>query len=232
LNLTGVDGYCGDVEAGKTTHLHGIQLRGIEPPPYRRKSPSQGPPDRCFCRSAECSRRVRIRQPHEVPANATNPRIQFFSRSAHRLSPSLGKRLLAQSELARQDASIPQEHRIYLHCCLLRSGGLSNRLRPESDRIEIEAGDSLAGDGPDAGVGVGAGTPFHVETDLVLVAPSRLSGYILPSLMARRAAKCFSTSIFLIRLIGTLADQFISSAACIGRRGRWVGFNAGCQSLC
>ena len=39
---------------------------------------------------------------------------------------------------------------------------------------------------------------------------------ILPSLMARRAAKCFSTSIFLMRLIAAPAVLLISSAAFFG----------------
>ena len=72
-------------------------------PPHRRKSPSQCPMNRGFCRSAECLRRVRIRQPHKVPADATNSRVQLHCHGPHRLCPSLGKRLLTQSELTRQD---------------------------------------------------------------------------------------------------------------------------------
>ena len=115
LNLAGVDRYPGDVEACKTRNAHGIQLGSIEPPPHRGKSPSQCAMDRSFCRSAECLRRVRICQPHKVPANATNSRVQLCCHGPHRLCPSLGKRLVKQSELARQNASIPQEYRVDLH---------------------------------------------------------------------------------------------------------------------
>jgi hypothetical protein len=58
LNLAGVDGYAGNVETGKTPDVHGIQLGSIEPPPDRRKSPSQCPMDCGFCGPAERSRRM------------------------------------------------------------------------------------------------------------------------------------------------------------------------------
>ena len=166
--------------------------------------------DGSFCRSTECLRRVRIRQPHKVPANATNSRIQLCCPGPHRLCPSFGKRLLAQSEPARQDASIPQEYSAYLHCCQL-PGGLSNRFRPELGVIGIEAEDTLAEDSPEGRVSAGAGTPFPLAADLVPEAPSWLGGCILPSFMARRAAKCLSTSIFLIRLISTPVVLLVSS---------------------
>jgi hypothetical protein len=130
LNLAGVDGYAGNVKAGKTRNVHGIQLGGVEPPPHRRKSPSQCPMDRGFSRSAECLRRVRIRQPHKVPANATNSGVQLCCHGPNRLSPSLGKRLPTQSKLIRQDTSIPQEYRVDLQCCRL-PGDLSNRFLSE-----------------------------------------------------------------------------------------------------
>ena len=60
LNLAGVDGYSGDMEAGTTCDVQGVQLRSIEPPPHRRKSPSQCPMDRGFWRSAKCLRGVGI----------------------------------------------------------------------------------------------------------------------------------------------------------------------------
>lgn len=171
--------------------------------------------DRSFCRSAECLRRVRIRQPHKMPANDTNSLIQLCCHGPDGLCPSPGKRLLAQSEQAGQDASIPEEHRVYLHCCLI-PGGLSNRFRPELDVIGIEAEDTLAEDGPEARASAGAGTLFFLAADLVPAAPSWLSGRILPSLMARRAAKYFSTSIFLIRAIAAPVVLFKSPAAFIG----------------
>ncbi len=155
--------------------------------------------DRSFCGSAECLRRVRIRQPHKVPANDTNSFIQLCCRGPDSLCPSAGKRLLAQSELAGQDASFAQEHRVYPHCCLL-PGGLS---KPELGVIGVEAEATLAEVDPEAGVSTGAGTLFFLVADSIPAAPSWLGGCFLPSLMARRAAKCFSTSIFLIRLIGT-----------------------------
>jgi hypothetical protein len=58
LNLAGVDGYAGNVETGKTPDVHGIQLGSIEPPPDRRKGPSQCPMDCGFCGPAERSRRM------------------------------------------------------------------------------------------------------------------------------------------------------------------------------
>jgi len=69
--------------------------------------------------------------------------------------------------------------------------------------IGAEAEARLAEVGPGARVSAGAGTLFFLAADSVPAAPSWLSGCFLPSLMARRAAKCFSTSIFLIRLIRT-----------------------------
>ena len=133
-------------------------------------------------------------------ANATNSRIQFYCHGRHRLCLSLGKRHLVQSELVRQDASIPEEHRVDLHCCRL-PGGFSNRFRPESEVIGAKAENTLAEDGPEFRVSAGAGTLFLLAADFVPAAPSGLSGCILPSLAARRAAKCFSTSIFLMRLM-------------------------------
>jgi len=142
LNLAGVNGYCGHMEAHKPRNAHGIQLGSIEPTPYRRKDSSQCSMNRSFCRSAECLRRVRISQPHKVPANATNSRVQLRCHGAHRLCPSLGKWLLAQNDLIRKDTSIPQEDRVYLHRCRL-PGSLSNRLRPDSDPIGIGAETAL-----------------------------------------------------------------------------------------
>jgi len=142
LNLAGLDGYPGDVEAGKTFNVQGIKLGSIEPPPHRRKSPSHCPMDRGFCRSAECLRGVRIRQPHKVPDNAADCGIQLCCGGVLRLRPSLGKRLLTQSELTGEDTSIPQEYRVYLHFCRIPNG-LSNRFRPELDVIGIAAEDTL-----------------------------------------------------------------------------------------
>ena len=198
MNLASVDGYSGDVEAGKTRDVHRIQLGSIEPPPHRRKSPSQCPMDRGFYRSAECLRRVRIRQPHKVPASASNSRVQLCCHGPHRLCPSLGKRLLTQSELTRQDTSISQEYRVDLHCCRL-PGGLSSLFRPEPGVIGIEAEDTPGEESSRVGVSAEAGTLLRLAADLVPAVPSWLSGCILPSLMARRAAKCLSTSIFLMR---------------------------------
>lgn len=171
LNLSGVDGYPGEVEAGKIRNVHGIWLGGIKPPPHRRKSPGQRPMDRGFCCSAECLRRVRIRQTHKVPANATNFRVQFCCHGPSCLGPSLGKRLPTQSELTRQDTSIPQEYGVYFHCCRL-PGGLSKLLRPKSDAIGIGAEDAVDEEGPTAGVPAEARILFLLTVDLIQVAPS------------------------------------------------------------
>jgi hypothetical protein len=168
--------------------------------------------DRGFCCSAERLRRIRIRQPHKVPANAANSRIQLRCQGSYGLCPSLGKRLLAQSELVRQNASIPQEYHVDLHGCRLPDG-LRSLLRPRPRVIGIEAEDTLEELSLRVGVSTGAGTLLLLAGDLVPAVPSWLSGRIRPSLMARRAAKCSSTSIFLIRPIGPPIGLFISAAA-------------------
>jgi hypothetical protein len=167
--------------------------------------------DCSFGRSAECLRRVRIRQPHKMPANAANSRVQLYCYGPHRLGPSFGKRLPTERELTWQDASIPQEYRINLHGCRL-PGGLSNRFPPGSDVFGIEpevAPREFLGLGFPSGRGAFAAVPGR----LIPIARGCLAGPILPSLVARRSAKCFSTSIFLIRLIATPAVQLISTAA-------------------
>ena len=192
--------------------MHEIQFGSIEPPPHRRKSSSQCSMNRDFRRSADCLRRVRISQPHKMPADATNSRIQLCCHGPHRFCPSLGEWLLAEDERTRQGTSVPQKYRVYLHCCRI-PGGLSNRFRRESDVIGIEAEDTLREECPKVRVWAETGTLSFLAVDLIPATPSWPSGCILPSLMARRAAKCFSTSTFLIRLIGAPAVLFISSAA-------------------
>lgn len=54
-----------------------------------------------------------------------------------------------------------------------------------------------------AGVLAEAGIAFLLLGGLIAAVPGLLNGCILPSLMARRAAKCASTSIFLMRLIAS-----------------------------
>ena len=162
-----------------------------------------------------------------MPANATNSRVQLCCHGAYRLSPSLGERLSTQNELTRQDTSISQEDRVYLHRCRLPAG-LSNRLWAEPDAIGIGTGDTLGEEGPKSTACVEAGTLFLLAADLVPMAPSRPSGSILPSHTARRSAKCFSTSIFLIRLICVLQPfrKILCGLDWI-RRGLWVRVNAG-----
>jgi hypothetical protein len=90
--------------------------------------------------------------------------------------------------LTGQDAFIPQEYRVDLHSCLL-PGGLSNRLRPESDMIGTEAEATLGEERPDVRASAEAGTLFLLAAGSVPTATGRLKSPILPSLMARRAAK-------------------------------------------
>jgi len=78
---------------------------------------------------------------------------------------------------------------------------LSNLFPPEWGLAGIEPAEELAGNDPSAGPSAGAGTRFLLAVDLIPATPSRLGACVLPSLMARRAAKCFSTSIFLIKVI-------------------------------
>lgn len=66
-------------------------------------------------------------------------------------------------------------------------------------------------DGSKGSVSAGAGTPFLLAADLVPAVSGWLNGRVLPSLMARRSAKCFSTSIFLMRLIGAPVVLLVSS---------------------
>ena len=130
-----------------------------------------------------------------------------------------------------QDAFIPQEYRVDLHFCLL-PGGLSNRFRPESDISGIEAEDTRVEECPKVGASAEAGTLFLLAAGSVPAATGWLISPNLPSLMARRAAKCFSTSIFLMR---TMADPVVLLHILCGlyrvRRGQWVGVSAGYQSL-
>ena len=103
----------------------------------------------------------------------------------------------------------------------------------------VDAEDTLGGDSP---------VPrFPVEPEALAAFPRALSpvargwlaGPVLPSLMARRAAKCFSTSIFLIRIIAAPAALSESSAAFAGSAeddgvelleasSRCVGWNSNC----
>ena len=124
-----------------------------------------------------------------------------------------------------QDAFIPQEYRVDLHFCPL-PGGLSNRFRPESDISGIEAEDTLGEESPKVGASVEAGTLFLLAAGSVPAATGWPENPILPSLMARFAAKYFSTSIFLIRAIAAPVVLFKSPTAFIGAaedggRFRW-----------
>ena len=91
---------------------------------------------------------------------------------------------------------------LILHRCRI-PGGLSNRFRPGPGAIGIEAEDTLGKESSKVTASVEAGTLSLLTADLIHVAPSWLSGCILPSLMVRRSVKCFSTSIFFDR--GSLA---------------------------
>ena len=218
LNLAGIDSHSGDVEPGEMCNVHRSQFCGIEPPSQSRKSPGQCTMDRGFRCSAERLRRVRIRQPYKVPASATNSRVQRCRHGSPRLCPSFGERLLAQCQLTRQDTSIPQEYRVDLHGCRL-SGGRSNRFPPGSEVIGVEAEDLLGEESPGLRFPLGRGAFASVAEGLILVAWGWLVGPVRPNLMARRAAKCFSTSIFLIRVIGVPVILSGSPAAFVGTAG-------------
>jgi hypothetical protein len=230
LNLAGIDSHSGDVEPGETRNVYRTQFCGIEPPSHRRKSPSQCTMDRGFWCSAECLRRVGIRQPHKVPASAPNSRVQRCRHGSPRLCPSLGERLLAQSQLTWQDTSIPQEYRVDLHGCRL-PGGRSNRFPPGSEVSGVEAEDLLGEESPELRFPFGRGAFASVAEGLILVAWGWLAGPVRPNLMARRAAKCFSTSIFLIRVIGVPVILSGSSAALVGT-AEDIGFELAQASSC
>src|SRR5208283_4515116 len=95
---------------------------------------------------------------------------------------------------------ISQIRRVDLHSCLL-AGGLSNRLRPESDMIGIEAEDALEDGASRVRLPISRGALVAFPAGSVPAATGWRKIPILPSLMARRAAKYLSTSIFLIRAI-------------------------------
>ena len=215
LYLASLDGDSGDAEAGETRNMDGIQLGSIEPLVHSRKGANQCAMDRGFCRFAECLRRVRIRQPHKVPANAADCRIQLRCFGPDRLCPSPGKRLLKQIELAGQGTLVPQEYRVDLHSSLL-AGGLSNRFRPESNMIGIDAEDTLGEESSKGRASAEVRTLFFLAADLIPARPGWLTIPNLPSLMARRAAKYLSTSIFLISAIAAPLVLFVSSADLIG----------------
>ena len=131
---------------------------------------------------------MRIHYPHKVLSNAADCGIQLWCHGPDRLCPSFAKRLLEQIELTGQDTFIPQEYRVYLHSCLL-PGGLSNRFRPESDVIGIEAEDALGQEVFRVRLAITRGAFVGFPAGSVPAATDWLISPILPSLMARRAAK-------------------------------------------
>ena len=200
LYLASLDRYSGQAEAGKLRNLDGIQLGSIEPSPHRRKSPCQCPVDRGFCRFAECLRRVRVRQPHEVPANAADSRVQLHCHGPDSLCPSLGKRLLKQSEVTRQDTSIPQEYCVDLHCCPLPRE--VRFLFAPKPAIGITTAGMLGEESRRMKLPIERGAFAAVpERSITVALGCWLIGLARPNLIARRAAKYSSTSTFLIRLI-------------------------------
>jgi hypothetical protein len=107
-----------------------------------------------------------------------------------------------------------KKYLVYDHFCSL-TGGLSNRLRPDSDVIGIETEDALGEEVSRVRLTITRGTFVSFPAWSVTVAADWLKIPILPSLIARRAAKCFSTSIFLIRAMAAPAVPYKSSAAFI-----------------
>jgi hypothetical protein len=146
-------------------------------------------------------RRVRVRQPHKVPANAADSRVQLHCHGPDSLCPSLGKRFLKQSEATRQDTSIPQEYCVYLHCYLLpRRVRFCLALKPAT--IGTTTAGMLGEESPRVTIPIERGAFAAVPVRSITVALGCwLIGLGRPNRMARRAAKCSSTSIFLIRLI-------------------------------
>lgn len=82
--------------------------------------------------------------------------------------------------------------------------------------IGIEAWDTLGEECPTARTSAEAETVFPLAEDLIPAEAGWLTGTVLPSLMARRAAKYLSTSIFLISAIAAPLVLFVSSADLIG----------------
>jgi hypothetical protein len=158
----------------------------------------------------EGTRQMGIRDPHEVPTNSADPGVQFWHEYVDHLGPAFGKRLLVQIESIRQDASVAQEDRTQLHVCRLR-GGMSNRLRLESDVIGIEAEEMFGEECSTASSFREAGVLLAVAVGSVRISTRRLNGPVLSRRLARFAAKYFSTSIFLTRL--TVAP--VCSVACL-----------------
>src|SRR5580658_2499686 len=118
--------------------LRRAQLSSIEALFHLPESANQCPIHGSVWCSPPARGRAGVRQTHEVPARIANTGVQLRYTHPDRLCPALGKRLPAQIEPIRKDASLAQENRARLHACRLR-GGLSNRLRPASDAIGIVA---------------------------------------------------------------------------------------------
>lgn len=98
-----------------------------------------------------------------------------------------------------------------LHVCRFR-GSVDSRVPPESTAVGVGAADAFMEEYPIASLFTGAGAFLAVVAGSVL-APCWLSSPVLPRRMARRAAKCFSTSIFLMRL--TAAPVFLLVACTV-----------------
>jgi hypothetical protein len=134
-----------------------------------------------------------------MPAEATNPGVNIRDQDSARLRPAFTERLLTQSESIRQDTSFAQKYRMDFHACRFRE--TENAGSPPVEAASgIEGEETLEEGCP------GAPSPEEAGVGLAAAAGSagaagRLPSPTFPSLMARRAAKCFSTSTFLMRLI-------------------------------
>jgi hypothetical protein len=78
-------------------------------------------------------------------------------------------------------------------------GGLSKRLRPQSGAIGIDAEDTPGEQCPRVAASAETKAFFTTAVGLIPAAPAWLRGPVRPRRVARRAAKCLSTSIFLMR---------------------------------
>lgn len=140
-----------------------------------------------------------IRHPHEVPACTTNSGVQFRYKNPYHRCPVFAERFTAQIEAIWQNTFFTKKYCVQLHSCRLR-GAVGTLGTPECGAIGIEAIGALEEECPVASSAIGAGVLFAAAAAFIREL-NWVNGPDRPSRIALRSAKCFSTSIFLMRLM-------------------------------
>jgi hypothetical protein len=203
LYMSSVERHSYNLQAKAIRDLNRTQFGSVEAPPYLFERTNQCSMGGSLKRSAKCPGRVRIHHPHKVPAKGADPGIELCYQYPRRLCPAFTKRLMAQMESVWQDATFTQEYRVLLHAFRLLGIAITWFL-------EVTAA-----------IGAGIAGPFEEEcsseksllnseafaaalTESISeypVASGSVTGWTAANLMARLAAKCLGTSIFLVRFI-------------------------------